>query len=79
MIGASSSHGGDRASVSGWIRTGHRWISMLFIATVAANFVAMAFGSPPDWLVYAPLLPLMLLLVTGGLMLARHYLPSQGT
>jgi hypothetical protein len=74
MIGASSSQGGDRASVSGWIRTGHRWISMLFIATVAANFVAMPFGSPPDWLVYLPLLPLMLLLVTGSFMLARHYL-----
>ena len=43
----------------------HRWLSIAFTATVIANFVAMGLGKPPFWLVYAPLLPLFLLLFTG--------------
>src|SRR5262249_15707464 len=48
-----------------WIRQLHRWLSIIFTATVIANFVAMALGKPPDWVVYSPLLPLLLLLLTG--------------
>lgn len=48
-----------------WVRQGHRWVSMAFTATVVANFAAMAWGEPPAWLVYAPLPPLLLLLVSG--------------
>ena len=48
-----------------WTRQAHRWISMAFTLTVVANFVAMAFGTPPLWLVYSPLLPLFLLLASG--------------
>lgn len=47
------------------IRQGHRWLSMIFTATVLANFIAMARGEPPAWIVYSPLLPLFLLLFSG--------------
>ncbi|KRE02695.1 hypothetical protein ASE61_15615 [Bosea sp. Root670] len=38
------------------IRQGHRWLSIIFTATVLANFAAMARGEPPAWIVYSPLL-----------------------
>lgn len=47
------------------IRQLHRWVSMLFVLTVVANFAAMAVGPPPPWITYAPLLPLALLLPSG--------------
>jgi hypothetical protein len=40
---------------------------------VVANFVAMGLGEPPAWVVYAPLLPLFLLLFTGLYMFALPY------
>jgi hypothetical protein len=43
----------------------HRWVSMVFTSTVIANFVAMAFGPPPAWVTYSPLLPLALLMLSG--------------
>ncbi len=48
-----------------WIRQSHRWLSIIFTTTVIANFVAMGLGEPPAWLVYAPLLPLLLMLLSG--------------
>ncbi len=48
-----------------WIRQSHRWLSIIFTMTVIANFVAMGLGEPPAWLVYAPLLPLLLMLLSG--------------
>jgi cellulose synthase/poly-beta-1,6-N-acetylglucosamine synthase-like glycosyltransferase len=48
-----------------WIRQIHRWLSIIFTATVIANFVAIGWGQPPAWIVYAPLPPLFLLLFTG--------------
>lgn len=52
---------------SRWVRQTHRWVSVVFVATVVANIVAMAVGdgTPPPWLTYSPLLPLGLLLLTG--------------
>ena len=47
------------------IRQGHRWLSIIFTATVLANFVAIARGEPPAWIVYSPLLPLFLLMFSG--------------
>jgi hypothetical protein len=58
---------------STWIRQFHRWISIAFTVTVIANFVAMGLGEPPAWLVYAPLLPLFLLLLTGLYMFVLPY------
>jgi hypothetical protein len=56
------------------IRQAHRWLSIAFTVTVVANFAAMALGSPPIWVVYSPLLPLFMLLVSGLYMFAQPYL-----
>lgn len=61
-----------------WIRQLHRWLSIIFTATVIANFVAMAFGEPPPWIVYSPLLPLFLLLFSGLYLFALPYLAGRG-
>jgi len=57
--------GAREVRVGKFIRQFHRWVSILFTTTVAANFVTMAFGAPPMWLVYAPLPPLFLLIFSG--------------
>ena len=54
--------------MSRWIRQFHRWVSIAFTLTVIANFVAMGMHpgqQPPPYIVYAPLLPLALLLFSG--------------
>ena len=61
-------------AVSTLIRQSHRWLSILFTLTVIANFVAMALGKPPAWLVYAPLPPLFLMMATGLYMFVLPYL-----
>ena len=58
---------------STWIRQSHRWLSMAFTLTVIANFVAMSQGQPPAWIVYAPLPPLFLLLLSGLYMFVLPY------
>ena len=53
---------------SSWMRQIHRWLSIVFTATVIANFVALARadgGMPPPWITYSPLPPLALQLLTG--------------
>lgn len=55
------------------IRQIHRWLSIIFTLTVIANFVAMALGEPPAFVVYSPLLPLFLLMFTGLYMFALPY------
>ena len=59
--------------MSEWIRQTHRWLSIVFTLTVAANFVAMALGTPPSWIVYSPLPPLFLQLFTGLYMFVLPY------
>ena len=56
-----------------WVRQIHRWLSIAFTLTVIANFIAMALGTPPAWVVYSPLLPLFLLLFTGLYMFVLPY------
>lgn len=52
----------------------HRIVALIFTVTVGANFVAMIWGPPPAWITYAPLLPLLLLMVTGlSIMAARQF------
>ncbi|AZO13132.1 MULTISPECIES: hypothetical protein [unclassified Mesorhizobium] len=55
------------------IRQLHRWLSIIFTVTVIANFVAMALGEPPAWVVYSPLPPLFLLLFSGLYMFVLPY------
>ena len=59
--------------ISNGVRLTHRWLSIVFTLTVVANFVAMALGEPPALVVYAPLLPLFLLLGTGLYMFGLPY------
>ena len=61
---------------SAWIRQFHRWTSIVFTLTVIANFVAMAFGTPPALVTYAPLLPLFVLLLSGLYMFVLPYASS---
>jgi uncharacterized membrane protein YoaK (UPF0700 family) len=56
-----------------WTRQIHRWLSIIFTATVVANFATMAFGEPPMWVVYSPLPPLFLMLLTGLYMFAQPH------
>lgn len=67
----------EEVSLSNWIRQIHRWLSIIFTATVIANFIAMALGKPPAWVVYSPLPPLFLMLVTGLHMFVLPYLPKR--
>jgi hypothetical protein len=59
-----------------WIRQIHRWLSIIFTVTVIANFVTMAVGQSPPWVVYAPLPPLVLMLLTGLYMFALPYVAT---
>ncbi|WP_457418536.1 hypothetical protein [Roseateles sp. P5_E7] len=58
-----------------WTRQSHRWLSIVFTVTVAANFVAraMAPGEPPPWITYSPLPPLFLQLFSGLYLFALPY------
>lgn len=64
-----------------WIRQLHRWVSIGFTLTVAANFVAMGMAPgemPPPWVTYAPLPPLFTLLFTGLYLFLLPYLARRG-
>jgi hypothetical protein len=66
------------------IRQTHRVLSIVFTMTVIANFVALGVGQgqqPPAWIIYSPLLPLLLLMFSGLYLFVLPYLsrrkPSQ--
>jgi hypothetical protein len=63
-----------------WLRQTHRWTSLVFTATVVANFAAMglAGGVAPPWITYSPLLPLAVLLFTGLYLFVVPYLARRG-
>jgi heme A synthase len=48
-----------------WVRQIHRWLSVAFVLTVIATFIALAQKNPLVWVSYVPLAPLALLLLTG--------------
>jgi hypothetical protein len=58
------------------IRQTHRWLSIVFTLTVVANFVDMALrpGQPPGLVTYSPLLPLLLMLLSGLYLFVLPYL-----
>lgn len=57
-----------------WIRQAHRWLSIVFTLTVVANLAVMGLvGEPPMWVVYSPLPPLFLMLITGLYMFVLPY------
>jgi hypothetical protein len=56
-----------------YIRQAHRWLGLIFTATVIANFAVRALGEPPAWVTYSPLPPLFLLMFSGLYMFVLHY------
>ena len=60
-----------------WIRQTHRWLSIVFTATVIANFIALARGTPPAWVTYSPLPPLALLLFSGLYLFVLPYVTKR--
>jgi len=57
-----------------WIRPLHRWTSIVFVAVVAAIFIALGLGKQPvQWVYYVPLAPLALLALTGLYMFVLPY------
>jgi len=66
--------GRDQMNWNMWIRQTHRWLSIVFTLTVVAHFPAMGLvGEPPMWVVYSPLPPLFLMLITGLCMFVLPY------
>jgi hypothetical protein len=63
-------------NLSNRIRRIHRWISIIFTASVLANFIVMMLGQPPAWVTYAPLAPLAVLLTTGLYLFGLPYFAS---
>ncbi len=64
-----------------WVRQTHRWLSIAFTLTVVANIAGFAVGQgqqPPAWVVYSPLLPLFLLLLTGLYLFVLPYAAKWG-
>ncbi|WP_038976701.1 hypothetical protein [Bradyrhizobium japonicum] len=56
------------------MRQSHRWLGIILTLTILANFVVRAFATPPAYVVYAPLPPLALSLISGLYMFFRPYL-----
>lgn len=59
-----------------WIRQSHRWLSVIFTATVTANFLARTVdsGEPTLRITYSPLPPLFLMLFSGLNLFALPYM-----
>ena len=58
---------------SKWIRQAHRWLAIIFTATVIASFVAISQQEPPMWVLYTPLPPLALMMFSGLYMFVLPY------
>ena len=52
-------------STNAFIRQSHRWLSIVFTATVVVNFIARIWGEPAAVITYSPLPPLFLMLFSG--------------
>ncbi|MGH8965200.1 MAG: hypothetical protein ACRDXB_07700, partial [Actinomycetes bacterium] len=55
------------------VRRTHRFLAIVFTATVLGCLVALT-GSLPVWVFFLPLLPLVLMMVTGMYLFALPYL-----
>ena len=58
-----------------WIRQLHRWVSMIFTVLVLALFATQAMQMHvAEWVFYLPLLPLLLLMLSGLYLFALPYI-----
>jgi hypothetical protein len=62
-----------------FIRQTHRWLSIVFTATVITNFAVRPWGEPPAWITYSPLPPLFLQLLTGLYLFVLPYTTKPGS
>jgi hypothetical protein len=62
-----------------WIRQSHRWVSIAFTLTVIANFAVRIWTEPPSWVTYAPLAPLLVLLLSGLYLFMLPYAGRRGS
>lgn len=64
--------------MSNFVRQFHRWVSMIFVLTVIANFAFRASGGePPAVVTYSPLLPLFLLIFSGVYLFVLPYVAKK--
>ncbi len=63
--------------MSKWVRQFHRWVSVVFVATVVITTIALAQKEPIVWVSYVPLLPLALLALTGLYLFVLPYLAKR--
>lgn len=61
------------------VRQFHRWLSIVFMATVVAAIVALPLGEAAEWVFYVPLPPLVLQLFTGLYLFALPYVVKRRT
>jgi hypothetical protein len=59
------------------IRQTHRWLSIVFVLTVIANFIALAVHRQTVWVGLMALAPLFLLMFSGLYMFFRPYFAKQ--
>ncbi|AKR56430.1 hypothetical protein GCM10011321_03170 [Youhaiella tibetensis] len=60
-------------NASKWIRQIHRWLSVIFVLAVIANFAVLGRGDIALWIGFSTLIPLALLLFTGIYMFVLPY------
>ncbi len=61
-----------------WIRTTHRWLSIIFTVAVLINIVALVMGSQATWIGFLALVPLIPMLITGLYLFFQPYLAKGG-
>lgn len=61
-----------------WIRTTHRWLSIIFTVAVLINIAALAMGSQATWIGFLALVPLIPMLITGLYLFFQPYLAKGG-
>lgn len=76
MSGRTPNDGEERGmSLAGWVRSLHRWMSVLItVAIIAVTVIAVVQHEPPEWVFFVPLLPLAALLFSGWYLFALPYL-----
>lgn len=61
------------------IRQLHRWLPIIFTVIVVALIATFSLGTtPPEWVYYAPLLPLALMVLSGLYMFVLPYIAKRG-
>lgn len=61
-------------SLNTWIRQFHRWLSVVFVASVIVTTIALAQKPPLVWVSYVPLFPLALMSLSGIYLFVLPYL-----